>query len=71
MNLVSLLILPTVITLRHNDAARFAIAASALVVILGAVAFSKRKTEGFGHEEHAEEPLPESSAPPVVAAVEA
>jgi K(+)-stimulated pyrophosphate-energized sodium pump len=70
MNLVSLLILPTVITLRHNDAARFSIAAVALVVILGAVAFSKRKTEGFGSEEHIEQPLSEPSTP-VVAAAEA
>jgi K(+)-stimulated pyrophosphate-energized sodium pump len=44
MNLVSLLILPAVINLRHNDGARFAIAGVALVVLVGAVAFSKRKT---------------------------
>ena len=31
MNLVSLLVLPTVITLRNNDAARYTIAAVALV----------------------------------------
>jgi K(+)-stimulated pyrophosphate-energized sodium pump len=42
MNLVSLLILPAVISLRDNDAARYAIAAAALVVIAVAVAFSKR-----------------------------
>ncbi len=47
MNLVSLLILPAVITLRHHDAARYALAAAALVVLLGAVAFSKRKTEAM------------------------
>ena len=47
MNLVSLLILPAVITLRHNDGARFAIAAIALVVLAVAVAFSKRKTGGL------------------------
>ena len=47
MNLVSLLVLPAVITLRHNDA-RYAIAGAALLVLLGAIAFSKRKTEGFG-----------------------
>src|SRR5213078_1220679 len=41
MNLVSLLILPAVISLRNNDGARYAIAGAALVVI--AVAFSKRK----------------------------
>ncbi|HXW33975.1 MAG TPA: sodium-translocating pyrophosphatase [Acidimicrobiales bacterium] len=65
MNLVSLLVLPAVITLRNNDGARFAIAGGALVVVLAAVAFSKRKTEGFGHEEHSEETEPPT---PVVAA---
>jgi K(+)-stimulated pyrophosphate-energized sodium pump len=44
MNLVSLLVLPAVINLRDNDGARFAIAGVALVVLLGAIAFSKRKT---------------------------
>jgi K(+)-stimulated pyrophosphate-energized sodium pump len=44
MNLVSLLILPAVITLRHNDGARFAIAAVALVILLSSIAFSKRST---------------------------
>ncbi|MCU1460187.1 MAG: V-type H(+)-translocating pyrophosphatase [Acidimicrobiales bacterium] len=52
MNLVSLLILPSVISLRNNDGARYAIAGAALVVIGIAVAFSKRKTtamdEGVG-----------------------
>ncbi len=48
MNLVSLLILPAVITLQDNDAARFTIAGLSLVVLVGAVAFSKRKTEGMG-----------------------
>jgi K(+)-stimulated pyrophosphate-energized sodium pump len=47
MNLVSLLILPAVISLRHNDGARYAIAAVALVVLAGAVAFSKRKAEAM------------------------
>jgi K(+)-stimulated pyrophosphate-energized sodium pump len=47
MNLVSLLILPAVITLRHNNGARFAIAAVALVILLAAIAFSKRKTQGL------------------------
>jgi K(+)-stimulated pyrophosphate-energized sodium pump len=45
MNLVSLLILPAVISLRHNNSARYAIAAVALVILLSAIAFSKRKTE--------------------------
>jgi K(+)-stimulated pyrophosphate-energized sodium pump len=43
MNLVSLLILPAVISLQHHTAARYAIAAVAFVVILGGVLFSKRK----------------------------
>ncbi len=61
MNLVSLLILPAVITLRHNQGARYAIAAAALVILLGAIAFSKRKSEGIaGGETPAAVP---SSAP--------
>ncbi|MGH9206067.1 MAG: sodium/proton-translocating pyrophosphatase, partial [Acidimicrobiales bacterium] len=48
MNLVSLLILPAVITLHRHTAVRYAIAAIALVVLLGAIAFSKRKAEGYG-----------------------
>jgi K(+)-stimulated pyrophosphate-energized sodium pump len=47
MNLVSLLILPAVISLRDNNGARYAIAAGALVVLTGAVAFSKRKAEAM------------------------
>jgi len=47
MNLVSLLILPAVITLHHDPAARFGIAGAALVVLLGAIAFSKRSTGSF------------------------
>jgi K(+)-stimulated pyrophosphate-energized sodium pump len=47
MNLVSLLILPAVINLQDNDGARFAIAGVSLVVLLGAIAFSKRKTGGL------------------------
>jgi len=55
MNLVSLLILPAVITLRNHTGARLGIAGGALVVLLGAIAFSKRKSEGFGAEEQAAE----------------
>ncbi|MGI8708698.1 MAG: sodium/proton-translocating pyrophosphatase, partial [Actinomycetota bacterium] len=43
MNLVSLLILPAVINLKDNDVARFSIAGVALVILIGAIAFSKRK----------------------------
>ena len=42
MNLISLLILPAVISLRHNSGARFGIAGAALIVLLGAILFSKR-----------------------------
>jgi K(+)-stimulated pyrophosphate-energized sodium pump len=48
MNLVSLLILPAVINLQDNTGARYAIAAAALVVLLGAIAFSKRSTTAMG-----------------------
>ena len=41
MNLVSLLMLPAILDLRDNNV-RFAIAGAALVVVLGAVVYSKR-----------------------------
>jgi K(+)-stimulated pyrophosphate-energized sodium pump len=47
MNLVSLLILPAVITIHVHTAARLAIAGVALVVLLVSIAFSKRKTEAM------------------------
>jgi K(+)-stimulated pyrophosphate-energized sodium pump len=47
MNLVSLLVLPAVITQQHHDAARYSIAGASLVVLIGAVAFSKRKSESM------------------------
>jgi len=43
MNLVSLLILPGVISMQHRTALRYVIAAAALVVILAGVLYSKRK----------------------------
>jgi K(+)-stimulated pyrophosphate-energized sodium pump len=51
MNLVSLLILPAVITLRHHDVARYTIAAVALLVLVAAITFSKRATAGFGESD--------------------
>ncbi len=42
MNLVSLLILPAVINLQDNDTARLTVAGLALIVLLVAIAFSKR-----------------------------
>jgi K(+)-stimulated pyrophosphate-energized sodium pump len=50
MNLVALLILPAVISLRNDDGPRFLIAGASLVVVLVAIAFSKRKGGGFGEE---------------------
>jgi K(+)-stimulated pyrophosphate-energized sodium pump len=47
MNLISLLILPAVINLQNNDAARFTIAGIALVILVGAIMFSKRKGEAM------------------------
>jgi len=43
MNLVSLLILPAVINLRDDDAARYAIAGVSLAVLVGSIAFSRRR----------------------------
>ena len=48
MNLVSLLILPAIISLQDNDGARFAVAAAALVVLVGAIIFSSRKSATIG-----------------------
>jgi K(+)-stimulated pyrophosphate-energized sodium pump len=45
MNLISLLILPAVITLEDDPAARIVIVASSLVVLGGAIRFSKRRTQ--------------------------
>jgi K(+)-stimulated pyrophosphate-energized sodium pump len=50
MNLVSLLVLPAVISLRNNDGARFTIAGVALVVLIIAIAFSKRSTVAMDAE---------------------
>ncbi|MFO7591900.1 MAG: sodium-translocating pyrophosphatase [Acidimicrobiia bacterium] len=50
MNLVSLLILPAVISLRDDTAARLSIAGVALIVVLASIAFSKRKGGGFADE---------------------
>jgi len=50
MNLVSLLLLPAIISLRNDDAARFAISGVALVVLLCAIAFSKRRGGAFADE---------------------
>ncbi len=57
MNLVSLLILPTVIIEAHHTAVRYAISGAALAVLLGAIAFSKRSTGGA----MADAPAPEGA----------
>jgi K(+)-stimulated pyrophosphate-energized sodium pump len=49
MNLISLLILPAVISLQDNNI-RYVIAAGALIVVLVAIGFSKRSTGGLGAE---------------------
>ncbi len=49
MNLVSLLILPAIISLRNNDV-RYVIAGVATLVLVGAVMFSKRKAASIGDE---------------------
>ncbi len=50
MNLVSLLVLPAVISLRHHTGERLAIAGVSLVILIVALAFSKRATEDMGAE---------------------
>ena len=62
MNLVSLLILPAVISLRHHNGDRYAIAAVALVILLGALAFSKRATEDMGADASVIEATPAVAA---------
>jgi K(+)-stimulated pyrophosphate-energized sodium pump len=60
MNLVSLLILPAVITMRHNGA-RFVVAGVALVVLAAAILFSKRSgatLESSATEEPVGDPVP-------------
>jgi K(+)-stimulated pyrophosphate-energized sodium pump len=67
MNLVSLLILPAVISLRDNNPVRWTIAGVALVVVLVAIGFSKRKVGGFAEEADIVEgtaPEPEPQATP-------
>jgi K(+)-stimulated pyrophosphate-energized sodium pump len=56
MNLVSLLVLPAVISLRHHNGERYAVAAVALVILLGALAFSKRATEAMDADATVEPP---------------
>jgi K(+)-stimulated pyrophosphate-energized sodium pump len=50
MNLVSLLLLPVVISMRNNTGGRFSVAAICLVILIIAVAFSKRSTGSLTEE---------------------
>jgi K(+)-stimulated pyrophosphate-energized sodium pump len=65
MNLVSLLTLPAIINLQDNDGARFTIAGVALVVLIGAIAFSKRKAEAMDAD------VPPGAAAPAAAGAKA
>jgi len=58
MNLVSLLILPAVITLHNHPAERYGIAAAALVILGCAIAFSKRRAPGFEESPTVTDPAP-------------
>jgi len=40
-----------VIAIRHHTTACLGIAGAGVVILIGAIAFSKRKSEGFGAEE--------------------
>jgi hypothetical protein len=64
MNLVSLLILPAVISLEDNNI-RYLIAGVSLVVLLASIAFSKRKGGGFGEESDIVEQALEDGGKPV------
>jgi K(+)-stimulated pyrophosphate-energized sodium pump len=66
MNLVSLLILPAVITLQHKGV-RYVIAGVALLILLGAIAFSKRAAGSISEPAPADE-LPAPAAPAAAAA---
>jgi K(+)-stimulated pyrophosphate-energized sodium pump len=71
MNLVSLLILPAIISLRDDTAPRLAIAGVSLVVVLVAIAYSKRKGGAFTQEsEVVEDALEAAGAGPGASAGE-
>ena len=62
MNLVSLLILPAIISLRNDDI-RYVIAGAATIVLIGAVMFSKRKSAGLGGDTSETVVAPEVTVP--------
>jgi K(+)-stimulated pyrophosphate-energized sodium pump len=51
MNLVSLLVLPAIISLDDNTTARYLIAGAGLVVVIAAVIFSKSQSTSFGDDD--------------------
>jgi K(+)-stimulated pyrophosphate-energized sodium pump len=55
MNLVSLLVLPAILSMGDNDL-RFVVAGAALVVVIASVIFSKKQTTSFG-DDAAEAPV--------------
>ncbi len=63
MNLVSLLILPAVISLQHHTGARLAIAGVSLLILLGALAFSKRGSEAMDADSADSAPAVATAAP--------
>jgi K(+)-stimulated pyrophosphate-energized sodium pump len=69
MNLVSLLILPAVITLQHKGV-RYVIAGVALVILLGAIAFSKRAAGSISEPAPADEIASPAAPAAAAAAVE-
>lgn len=82
MNLVSLLLLPAVISLQDNTGARIAITGAALVVLVGAVAFSKRSALliddsaesvaaiGGSHNHHEASQSPKGEEPELIIALD-
>ena len=58
MNLVSLLILPVVITTQTDNGERYGIAAGAFVIIAAGIVFSKRRVEGLSSGEGPVTPVP-------------
>jgi K(+)-stimulated pyrophosphate-energized sodium pump len=62
MNLVSLLVLPAIISMADGElntdpnGGSLAIAGAALVVLIGAIAFSKRPSEGLGGVDPGDQP---------------
>ncbi|HLI24634.1 MAG TPA: sodium/proton-translocating pyrophosphatase, partial [Acidimicrobiales bacterium] len=69
MNLVSLLILPAIISLQHNTTLRYVIAMVALAVILAGVLFSKRKVHAMDSPLEGAAEAVEAAVTPVGASV--